>query len=368
LALCEKFGFGERALPVLFSQFSYRMAAANMASGLEVASRIVRLGNESRDDAVCLVGQRAVGFCNLCMGNLTVAEQALEAALRFGEQVDHRSLAFQLGHDPVITAQAFYGMLKLKRGYPEHGQELLARAVDRAWQDGHGPTIAYTLLQRARFDALLQDYVELKQTSTALLELCDRQGILSWRTEAALFREVALFHLGEQIDLSATEGILRDPRRATARQGSPQLMLMLADAYAHNREPAVADNWLDEALSMMERTAERLHLPEACLLKARLAAAEQHNEPALERWLERSLEAASEQQARFSELRAATELGRHRLAQRRRAEAREALEPVYSWFTEGHTTRALQEAADLWRSCAEGSARVPHSLTGDRQK
>jgi hypothetical protein len=134
---------------------------------------------------------------------------------------------------------------------------------------------------------------------------------------------------------------------------------MLAEAYAHNREPALANRWLDDAFAMIERTAERLHLPEACLLKARLIAGEQHKEPALERWLERSLKTASEQQARFSELRAATELGRHRLTQGRRAEAREALEPVYKWFTEGHATRALQEAADLWRSCAEGFARAP---------
>jgi len=122
---------------------------------------------------------------------------------------------------------------------------------------------------------------------------------------------------------------------------------MLAEAYAHNREPAVADRWLDDVLGTIERTAEKLHLPEACLLKARLEASERHNEPALERWLERSLEAAVEQQAKFSELRAATELGRPRLAQGRRAEAREALEPVYGWFTEGHAKRALQEAADL---------------------
>src|SRR5262249_33094542 len=97
-ALCEQFGFGERSLPVLFSQFSHRMADAILGPGLEVASRIVRLGDDTRDNATRLVGQRAIGLCNLQMGNLTVAEQALEAALRFGEQVDHRSLAFQLGH------------------------------------------------------------------------------------------------------------------------------------------------------------------------------------------------------------------------------------------------------------------------------
>ena len=346
-ALCEKFGFGGTALPVLFSQFSYRMASANLVPGLEIASRIARLGEDAGDSVARMVGQRALGFCNLQMGNLEVAQEALETALRLSEAVDHHSLAFQLGHDPAITAQAFYGVLKLKRGYPEEGRQLLVTALDRAWKAGHGLTIAYALYQRALFDVLSRDYSELKKTGTALLDICERHRILQWGQVASFFRCWAAHCLGEGVDLPEVDHLLREHMRGTLRLNLPLYMLMLADAYAHNQEAGAAERWVDEALVVTERTAERKVLPEAYLLKAKLAATQPRNEQECERWLRASLEVAIKQQAKFSELRAATALAQLRVAQGRRADARDLLRPVYNWFTEGHATKNLQEAAAL---------------------
>ena len=56
---------------------------------------------------------------------------------------------------------------------------------------------------------------------------------------------------------------------------------------------------------------------------------------------------AQEQEAKLWELRAAVSLARLRRDQRRRAEARALLEPVYGWFTEGFTTPDLKEAKAL---------------------
>ena len=56
---------------------------------------------------------------------------------------------------------------------------------------------------------------------------------------------------------------------------------------------------------------------------------------------------ASRQQAKSFELRAATGLARLLLSQDRRAEARAALQPVYDWFTEGHSTADLVDAKAL---------------------
>ena len=44
LELCEKFGTNANILPALFAQFSYRMASANLASGLPIAIQMVQLG------------------------------------------------------------------------------------------------------------------------------------------------------------------------------------------------------------------------------------------------------------------------------------------------------------------------------------
>ena len=56
---------------------------------------------------------------------------------------------------------------------------------------------------------------------------------------------------------------------------------------------------------------------------------------------------ARRQQAKSWELRAAMSLSRLWQQQGKRAEARELLAPIYSWFTEGFDTPDLQEAKAL---------------------
>jgi predicted ATPase len=59
------------------------------------------------------------------------------------------------------------------------------------------------------------------------------------------------------------------------------------------------------------------------------------------------LSIAKEQGAKLWELRAAASLARLRRDQGRRAEARDLLEPVYGWFTEGFDTPDLKDAKTL---------------------
>jgi predicted ATPase len=60
-----------------------------------------------------------------------------------------------------------------------------------------------------------------------------------------------------------------------------------------------------------------------------------------------AIEVASSQQAKSLELRAATSLARLWQGQGKHAEARELLEPVYDWFTEGFDTPDLKDAKAL---------------------
>jgi predicted ATPase len=60
-----------------------------------------------------------------------------------------------------------------------------------------------------------------------------------------------------------------------------------------------------------------------------------------------ALAVASQQQAKFWELRAATSLARVWRDQGKRAEARDLLAPIYGWFTEGFDTADLKDAKAL---------------------
>ena len=66
-----------------------------------------------------------------------------------------------------------------------------------------------------------------------------------------------------------------------------------------------------------------------------------------EAYFERALAVARAQQAKSWELRAAISMARLWRDQGKRAEARDLLAPVYSWFTEGFDTLDLTEAKAL---------------------
>jgi len=80
--------------------------------------------------------------------------------------------------------------------------------------------------------------------------------------------------------------------------------------------------------------------------KGRLLLREGQSEPAEELY-RTALGIAREQDAKMWELRAAVGLARLRRDRDRPAEARDLLEPVYSWFTEGFDIKDLKEAKAL---------------------
>ena len=67
-----------------------------------------------------------------------------------------------------------------------------------------------------------------------------------------------------------------------------------------------------------------------------------------------ALKVSRHQEAKSLELRAATSLARLWQRQGNREEARELLEQVYSWFTEGFDTADLKDAKALLDELTEG--------------
>ena len=97
---------------------------------------------------------------------------------------------------------------------------------------------------------------------------------------------------------------------------------------------------------MVERTGERWFAAELNRHKGQLLLRQGHSSGADELYW-KALSIAREQEAKLWELRAAVSFARVRRDQRRRAEARDLLAPVYSWFTEGFETPDLKGAKAL---------------------
>jgi predicted ATPase len=135
----------------------------------------------------------------------------------------------------------------------------------------------------------------------------------------------------------------RITRGATWR---PHFVVLLAEAWEIAGQIKKAITQVNSALQIAEETGERWAAAELNRYKGRLLLQQGHSEAAEELY-QKALSIAREQQAKLWELRAAVSLARLRRDQGRDAEARDLLEPVYGWFTEGFDTPDLKDAKAL---------------------
>jgi predicted ATPase len=95
-------------------------------------------------------------------------------------------------------------------------------------------------------------------------------------------------------------------------------------------------------------TGERQHEAEIYRLKGELLLQQDvPDEQEAESCFRQAVDVAHQQQAKSFELRAAMSLSRLWQQQGKCAEARQLLEPIYGWFTEGFNTTDLLEARAL---------------------
>ena len=123
---------------------------------------------------------------------------------------------------------------------------------------------------------------------------------------------------------------------------------VLAEAYDHARQAIEALAVLAEGLKLVETTGERFCESELHRLKGKVLVRKTDNDASqAEQCFHQALEVAQRQQTKSLELRAATSLARLWQGQGKAREARDLLEPIYSWFTEGFDTADLKDAKAL---------------------
>ena len=124
------------------------------------------------------------------------------------------------------------------------------------------------------------------------------------------------------------------------------LRALRAEALALAGDLEGAWTLIEESVARIEAGEERSHYAEVLRLKGWILILRGEPDKA-EASLRKAIAVARDQQAKSWELRAATTLARLLVSQGDQAEALAVLAPVHDWFTEGHDTKDLKEAAKL---------------------
>jgi predicted ATPase len=277
-------------------------------------------------------------------GRLASSRSHLEKVLSLHNPISHSSLVHQVGIHPHVNTQAFLGIVLFCLGFPDQASAQSSAAIAEARRLAHPPSLAASLALGNMSLLLVGDNAALGERAGQLIAVATEHGFPLWRAQGTI-------HLGwvEVQNRDVAEGILllRSGSIAYGATGAgvwlPHHIALLAGACEIAGQIEEGLTLLDQALQIVERTGERWFEAELHRRKGQLLLQQGHAEAAEELY-RRALSIAAEQEAKLWELRAAMSLARLRRDQGRRAEARDLLAPVYSWFTEGFDTPDLKEA------------------------
>jgi predicted ATPase len=121
----------------------------------------------------------------------------------------------------------------------------------------------------------------------------------------------------------------------------------LAEAYRNSNDYAEGLRVLRHAQDHVEKSGERFYESDVHRVNGELRLMQGAGDAEVEEHYNKAIRVAQDQNGKILELRATVSLCRLWRSQGKTAEARERLEAIYSWFTEGFVTRDLIEAREL---------------------
>jgi predicted ATPase len=292
-----------------------------------------------------------VAFANalVLVGDLVDAKDHYDRALEIYDPAEDRPVTTRSGRDVGVTLLSFRSGCVWLLGYPAASLNDAERALKNARETGQATTLMYVLFQFA-FDHLqCGNYAAANAAVDELIALADEKGTPYFKALGTAARGWLFARIGKASDaIRAIASGMASLRSAGTSLYEPVHLWHLALAYAELGQPDDARRCINDAIEKVQRSNEKMSEAEVNRIAGEIAlkSVTPDTEKA-EKYFDRALAVARQQQTKSWELRAAMSLARLWHSQGKVEQARELLAPVYGWFTEGFDTLDLREAKAL---------------------
>jgi predicted ATPase/class 3 adenylate cyclase len=359
--LCQQIGETSQLFPVLFGLWRFYLVRQELQTTRALGEQLLNLAQSAQDPTLLMVAHNALGTSLFDLGECSSARAHLEQSIALHDPLQHSSVAFIYGVDPGV-----HGLSRAARalgvlGYSDQALQRISEALALAQKLSHPFSLAFALVAAALLHADRREERTTQERAEALIALSTEQGFPFWLPPGTVLRGWALAAQGQ-----VAEGIAQmrqgvAARRATGTETGPlRFLALLAEAYGRGGQPEEGLTALAEALTVVDKTGQRLYEAELYRLKGTLTLQSQvpsrrsQVEEEAEQCFCQAIDIARRQSAKSLELRAVMSLGRLWNERGKRDEARQMLAKIYGWFTEGFDTRDLQEAKALLDELSEG--------------
>jgi class 3 adenylate cyclase/tetratricopeptide (TPR) repeat protein len=342
----------------LFGEWTYRVHAGDHATAQTIAREMVELAELEDDAIVRIVAATSLGISYAYAGRLIEARDLFLKCLAEPNIGAAAGLGSPHPQDHEVLARTYLARVLACLGESSEAADEAYKAIDRARELRHYPSLAVALMMGCRQAWLLRDPVLVGQRATELIALSEQQGFPYWLARGRCYAGWVAIMEGRVEDGLAllTEAA---SHLDTTDVAMGHVAALVGDAYARAGHLSTALQYIEDALRVSAKTGEVWLDAELYRLKGVvLGAGAATNAKSAEMHLLRALDIARSQGAKLWELRAAISLARLWSRYRKFSEALELLTPLRGRFGEAGSTPDLTEAAMLIGELVDAAPRA----------
>jgi predicted ATPase len=349
--LCRQIGEISQLFTVTWGLWLVYQQRGQLKQAQDLADEALALAKQQSDSGLLLQAHHAAWTNLFRIPDLPACREHLDQGLALYRKSEHGSHAFVYGgHDPGVCCLNHAALTLWFLGYVDQAQNMAQKAMVLAEALSH----PFSLVLALSFSGFLRQFRRearlAQECAEATLVLCAERGIgPQFAAATKALRGWAVAHQG-QIDegiMDIQEG-LQSLRATGTEQRKSYLLALLAEAYGKAEQSDRGLIELAEALESVEQSGERTWESELHRLKGELLLSRStDNQEQAETCFNQAIAVAQRQSAKSLELRAAMSFARLLQAQGKSKEARELVQPIYGWFTEGFDTADLKDAKAL---------------------
>ena len=347
--LCDRVGDAPELVPTLFGLWrTYVVQMTDSEKPKQLAAQLLHLAEEDEGAVSRVVAHYAVGFTEYMKSQFTSAREHLQESIRLYSSDDRDTAAvYRFGQDPGAACCCYLALAEWALGYPDnalgHAQDgvALARRLDDPF------SVTFSLVVTSFLDQFRDDRETTIDKANEAVSLAEEKGFPYWDSMGKVMQA-----WGEAVN-NPSETLIQGFRNRIEHHRTlgtelfiPYFLTLLGDVALQANQFSACSTALGEAEELLNRTGERWYEPETLRLKGAFFRA-QRNTAEAELYFERARTIAQQTKAKSLELRATLSLARLWQEQSKTEQARNVLNGIYGWFTEGFDEPDLKQAKAL---------------------
>ena len=360
--LCKKMG---DAPQIFYSQTFVTMInwmLGNHKKAFNITTQMMQYAQKAKDEEKIAITHCLQGSLSFHLGKLKPSLEHLKKMDSYYNPVTCSHIKYVVGWDPGLISGINTACVLWSLGYPDQADLQSLKMIKAARLIDHTYSLVCSLSLDSIHRILRRDYSKCEKQGKEIYDICKEKGFVLFMGGGLFKIGFAFIHQGQVKEgISKLHQALEIYNATGMGFTRTELLCTLAEAYGINGDIEKAMDFLEQAITEVQRGGEQYYEAELYRIKGELILMkkEKKGRKEIEKeavdCFQQSITIAQKQQAKSFELRTTMSLCHLLQKQSRTEEARQLLSKIYNWFTEGFDTWELKEAKAMLEELKSGN-------------